>query len=113
VARPCGGRFQFVFVVLPFALALPHGWEPTVTVDDGSRRWWNLLRMPVYCAISGVTRRMRENAAHFPPRERLTISCACSTNGGEMVGAFKAFGIKFVDVLRARGLEQSIRILPS
>jgi hypothetical protein len=32
VARSCGGRFQFVFVVLPFALALAPRWEPTVTV---------------------------------------------------------------------------------
>ena len=44
MARPYGGRFQFVFVVLPFAARLGADRH----CDDGSRRWWNLLGMPVY-----------------------------------------------------------------
>ena len=59
--------------------------------------------MLVYCAISGVTRRMLENGGSLPAERAADDFLRLLDNGGEMVRAFKAFGIKFVDVLRARG----------
>jgi hypothetical protein len=38
---------------------------------------------------------------HFPPRERLTISCVCSTMAVRC-SALQALGVEFVDVLCAR-----------